>query len=98
MVQDFNYTPQAAAAARFGDGDLPACFFRRLDEYRGWSQMWDVHEELKRESHKKGKSRDQKRCDELREKFTDHPMHDLYVEHVRSPTGRKRYHELVEGL
>lgn len=59
--------------------------------------MWDIHEDLRREAMKTGKSRDKERVKKLREEFINHPLFPLYRKHIRSDEGRKSYLALVES-
>ena len=95
MVQDYNYTPEQAAAARFGSPELPFRFFSHLSGYRAWEQMWKIYEDMKDALH--GAKGDRKRVNKLKAEFESHPMHDLYVHHVLSRAGRAKYKELLRG-
>ena len=95
MVQDYNYTPEQAARASGVRDGLPASFFYRLQCYRGWEQMWQVRDDMKREA--QSSHTDKLKLTKLKDDFAHHPMHELYVQHVRSDEGQRLYRELIDG-
>ena len=57
--------------------------------------MWDIRSDMKREAQSKNK--DKLQLQKLKDKFSGHPMHEAYVEHVRSEEGRRLYREMLNG-
>ena len=57
--------------------------------------MWEIRSDMKREA--QSKTKDRLELQKLKDKFSNHPMHEAYVEHVRSEEGRRLYMEMLDG-